>query len=337
MKYFLCFDQFQYIIDDAELKQNTFCAGTSIPVKHSSELQLHDPQKKLVIVVFAWNFWDEIAKKIIFNLKKIGMNTVKIVLPFPMQQLIEIHVQTEERVTVLENPYRILPWPLENKKTKLVLVAELGNYERHIQQFLFHHVGMFDHIFFLKRDSSDQSENIIREIAPSFVSIIESRQELEKKVGIECRNGCWQFHMSVFEYIVHPNLRSLLRDNSVRRDTLFPILFMHIDQKRHKLGFNALETFTTVSSLTFKSHGHGSSNMFFNKIEFNRKLSESRVSRYNIINTTVDGYIARFPKNFEPNDHISTPLWCLNQINHDNIINSYQRAWYKTVQSKVDF
>ena len=55
---------FSYILDDAPLKQNTYCPGTSIPVRPTSELSKHNLTKPLTIVVFAWNFWEEISKKI---------------------------------------------------------------------------------------------------------------------------------------------------------------------------------------------------------------------------------------------------------------------------------
>jgi hypothetical protein len=46
-----------YIVDDAELKQNTYCPGTDIPVKPTHALSQHDPTKPLTVLVFAWNFW----------------------------------------------------------------------------------------------------------------------------------------------------------------------------------------------------------------------------------------------------------------------------------------
>ena len=50
-----------YIIDDNPLKQNLFCPGTNIPVVPSHNLTNDD---KLIIIPLAWNFFDEIYKKV---------------------------------------------------------------------------------------------------------------------------------------------------------------------------------------------------------------------------------------------------------------------------------
>jgi hypothetical protein len=54
--------KFQFIIDDAPLKQNKYCAGTRIPVHDITRLK--DRTHPTVVVVFAWNFFDEIYKRI---------------------------------------------------------------------------------------------------------------------------------------------------------------------------------------------------------------------------------------------------------------------------------
>lgn len=68
-----------FVFDDAILKQNTFCPGTLIPVRPTRFLETLD-NKPLLIIVFAWNFWEEISKKI---KKYIKNNNVVILLPFP--------------------------------------------------------------------------------------------------------------------------------------------------------------------------------------------------------------------------------------------------------------
>lgn len=60
----------QYVVDDAPLKQNSYCPGTSIPVKPTAELSSHDPSKPLTIIVFSWNFWTEIRQRIVDALIK---------------------------------------------------------------------------------------------------------------------------------------------------------------------------------------------------------------------------------------------------------------------------
>ena len=51
-----------YIVDDNPLKQGLLCPGSDIPVQNSSILKQETGD--LIIVIFAWNFYDEIYAKI---------------------------------------------------------------------------------------------------------------------------------------------------------------------------------------------------------------------------------------------------------------------------------
>jgi len=72
-----------FVVDDALLKQNTYCPGTNIPVKPTSYIS--SITKPLVLIVFAWNFWEEIAKNIRAVLNT--TTTIAIILPFPEVKL----------------------------------------------------------------------------------------------------------------------------------------------------------------------------------------------------------------------------------------------------------
>lgn len=56
--------EFLYVVDDAPLKQGTYCPGTTIPVYPTSVLANHSTTKPLAMVVLAWNFLPEIEQKI---------------------------------------------------------------------------------------------------------------------------------------------------------------------------------------------------------------------------------------------------------------------------------
>ena len=45
-----------FIVDDSPLKHNTYCPGTTIPVRSTSELRKHNSTNPLTIMVFAWKF-----------------------------------------------------------------------------------------------------------------------------------------------------------------------------------------------------------------------------------------------------------------------------------------
>ncbi|CAF4310104.1 unnamed protein product, partial [Rotaria sp. Silwood2] len=136
--------QFSYIVDDAPLKQNTYCPGTSIPVRPSSELNRHNLSKPLTIVVFAWNFWEEISNKIQKKIFEQGMNNVFAILPFPVQQLIKINQHSKTIVT--QNSFRLLPWPspFTFMRQPVILFSSLPKRELLLSSWIRHHAPMFD-------------------------------------------------------------------------------------------------------------------------------------------------------------------------------------------------
>ena len=53
-----------YIIDDNPLKQNKFTPGSNIPIYSINKLKELDPNEKIIFIPLAWNFYDEIYKRI---------------------------------------------------------------------------------------------------------------------------------------------------------------------------------------------------------------------------------------------------------------------------------
>ena len=60
----LSFNEFDYIIDDNPMKQGRFTPGSSIPIVSSDILSTLSHEDKVMFVPLAWNFFDEISKKI---------------------------------------------------------------------------------------------------------------------------------------------------------------------------------------------------------------------------------------------------------------------------------
>jgi len=81
---------FDFIADDAALKQGTYCPGTSIPVLPASHLSHTPTSQPLAIVIMPWNFLEEITRRI-RNILHSPRAPVILVVPFPQQRLLQLY------------------------------------------------------------------------------------------------------------------------------------------------------------------------------------------------------------------------------------------------------
>ena len=72
-----------FVVDDNKLKVNRFMPLANLPIKSSNEIEF---DKSAVIILFAWNFADDIIKK----LKKQYKVEATVILPFPNIKVIKI-------------------------------------------------------------------------------------------------------------------------------------------------------------------------------------------------------------------------------------------------------
>ncbi|UJR08072.1 hypothetical protein I4U23_012349 [Adineta vaga] len=259
-----------YICDDAPLKQNTYCPGTLIPVRPTTELSRSDPTKPLTIIVFAWNFWNEIATKIRKQTIKEGINNVFVILPFPQQQLIRLSSATT--LTLTENPYRLLPWPNILPRTRLpvILLSHFFNEEILLPYWIRHHVSMFDMAILINYNSTDRSVEIIRQEAPKTWKIVDSRNEgfEAQKVDEEVMNyeqmypKAWKIVLNTPEFLVHSNLRQMLAETERNTDIKalrFRAIAMSGDDSKPLQRFVSLlkqrSQYTLNTSSTSEMHG----------------------------------------------------------------------------------
>ncbi len=218
---------FSYIVDDASLKQNTFCPGTKIPVRPTSELSKHDATKPLTIVVFAWNFWTEISKKILKETVNKGIQHVFIILPFPHQQLIKL--KSNSSLILSQNSYKPLPWPsIFPSRRPVILLSHFFNEEVLLPFWIRHHASMFDSAILIDYNSTDRSLDIIRREAPSSWKIVSSRnnQFISRFVDDEVMDyekmhpNAWKITLTTTEFLVHQNLRSYLAETEQSGDIM---------------------------------------------------------------------------------------------------------------------
>lgn len=214
--------EFAFVVDDAPLKQNTFCPGTTIPVKPTSHLKDVNKGQPLVLVIFAWNFEEEIVKKIQTTLAGTGFDTVLAIVPFPTQRVIRIHVDNSQRVTELvTNPAVPLPWPgtiSSAMRCPVVGVTHIFNEELFLPFFIRHYAPMFDSMVIIDYGSTDKSIQVLNANMPASWRVVQSGNTNFSARAVDAEvvqyeralPACaWRIALTVTEFIIHPNLRGL--------------------------------------------------------------------------------------------------------------------------------
>ncbi|CAF3224030.1 unnamed protein product [Rotaria socialis] len=212
--------QFSYIVDEAPLKQDKYCPGTYIPVRPISELSKHSLMTPLTIVVFAWNFWEEILHKIRITTLETGIKNVFAIRPFPQQQLIQINSNSTTILT--QNAYRLMPWPspFPYRRRSVLLFSNLFNDTPLLSSWIRHHAPIFDIAILIDYDITNRSSQIVTNEAPSTWKIISprSKDSPHKVINEEMRyyekiyTKAWKIVLTTDEFMVHPNLREMLSD-----------------------------------------------------------------------------------------------------------------------------
>ena len=80
-------DKIEFIIEDNDLKQGRYIPSTKIPLIGSNNAIEKMKNKKSACIIFAWNMFDEISKKIINNTK---LNPNVLISPLPSPTIIQL-------------------------------------------------------------------------------------------------------------------------------------------------------------------------------------------------------------------------------------------------------
>jgi len=239
-------NEWQYVLDDAPMKQGTFCPGTRVPVKPTSALAAHPGSKPLVIVIFAWNFEEEILFNIREQLKGSNRRVLAIV-PFPQQRIINVmdgatlsaaspdsdtkgsSAAPPAAPSLLVNPMEPVSWPLRPQaKCPVVAIMHFYNEELLLPYWIRHHAPMFDKVVLINYHSTDRSEEIIGKEAPSSWEVVRSRNHDFN--AVECDREVmhyesmlprcsWTIALTTTEFLVHSNLRGMLANVSASPQT----------------------------------------------------------------------------------------------------------------------
>jgi nucleoside-diphosphate-sugar epimerase len=236
--------KFQFIIDDAPLKQNKYCAGTRIPVHDITRLK--DRTHPTVVVVFAWNFFDEIKERIAKFITPL-QGKLYILRPFPTQELYAISFTLKEGLLlrkVASNNNSPIPWNFHRKQptdqNKVVMVSHFYNEQFLMPQFIQNHAPMFDEVILINQGSTDDSLKIIQSQAPPSWKVINSSLTMDQpfradKVDMEVMAAenslcadCWKISLTSTEFLVHRKLRSYLAEIHLEQVRImkFPDLWM---------------------------------------------------------------------------------------------------------------
>jgi nucleoside-diphosphate-sugar epimerase len=305
--------QFSYVIDDAPLKQNTYCPGTSIPVRPSSELSNHDLTKPLTIVVFAWNFVEEISDKIRTKTFEKGIKNVFAIVPFPQQQLIKINSNSSTIVT--QNAFKLLSWPFPfpSMRRPVILFSHLIKEEILLSSWIRHHAPMFDMAILTDYDITNKSSQIVRNEAPSTWKIISpSNKEVSPQMIDEQIKSyeklypkAWKIVLTTDELLVHPNLRQMLAETEHTGNVMalrFRSLMMVGSDSVPSEGLTSLlNQRTRYISNSFVEEKHDSFTSgyrYIHRCTYTGHIDEQRSIRESVWRWTPVGFIADYRYTF---------------------------------------
>ena len=222
-------DTVAYIVDDAPMKQGTFSPQLNVPVRSTDALTAEEGN--VAIIVFAWNFLDEIVSKVRAARSNARGDTL-IITPFPQQAIYRLTPDGIE--TVLENRVR-LPDRNGASRPRTILLSHFYNEEMLMPHWIRHHAPMFDEAVLVDYDCTDASRAIIEREAPSSWRVVSTRntcfearsvdaeiEDCERTLPLEA----WKLTLNTTEFLLHPNLREHLRDQPPTHIIGWPVMVM---------------------------------------------------------------------------------------------------------------
>jgi len=211
--------EFSFVIDESPLKQGTFIPGTDIQIKPTISLLDIPIDQPVAIVIFAWNFLDEIASKIKSAFQGKSQRRILGFVPFPTARIVDLSVNGNLNI-LQQNPLSSRPVlsPMTISRRRVILISHFYNEEMLLPYFIQHHSPLFDEAVLIDYQSTDKSVEVIRRLAPSSWRVVPSRNvefdaiEVDKEVmDYEKRfPGCWKIALTTTEFLVHPDLRGYL-------------------------------------------------------------------------------------------------------------------------------
>lgn len=224
----------KYIVDDSPYKHNYYATNHKYLIVSPETLK--EDEGPLAIIVFAWNFIDEILRKI----KEIrGNRELYIMVYYPKKKIIRLsngmqHTIFEE----IDSRYT-----KDSLYHKTLLFSHFYNEEMLLRQWIRHHAPMFDAAVLINHHSTDSSVDIIRQEAPDSWNLVMSGTKMfcpyftdNEVAGYELsfQSDDWRLALTTTEFLYQTSIRH--RENpllSVTTKALrFPAITM-IDGNNH--------------------------------------------------------------------------------------------------------
>ena len=223
---------FSFIVDDAPLKNGLYCPGTKIPIWNTTQLaSLRTIDKPLVLVIFAWNFWEEISIRIRRIFDGSGKDIICII-PFPIPTIVKLRSTASvtslpsdidsTNVILASLPKSTFSQPsLTVHKPKIILIANFLNAGFLLPYWIRHHAMHFDEAILVDYHSSDESVEIIQRIAPSNWRVVASRnreQDFTNATVVreelawyaQLHVDAWVINLEISEFLITASLRNAL-------------------------------------------------------------------------------------------------------------------------------
>jgi hypothetical protein len=203
---------FDFIVDDAPLKQGTYCPGTNIPVLPAANISHVPLDRPLAIIILPWNFAEEIIVRIQNLLQFPRAAPVLLVVPFPRHRVMQLHPTI--------SPTGVFPpiqTPTREHNVRIALVAEFSDDDAAFcHHFIQHHAPMFDFAVVVDRSSSTLVHTAFQAVAPSSWRLT---QDLEVVVSSLFEKSfsdqvTWTIKLHGRHLLVHPDIRAFMRDAS---------------------------------------------------------------------------------------------------------------------------
>jgi hypothetical protein len=220
---------FDFIVDDAPLKQGTYCPGTTIPVLPAANISWVPPDQPLAIVVMPWNFLEEITLRIQNLVQFPRKAPVLLVVPFPHHKLLQLEASGPPTEVLPPTP-PTLPFKLRlhDNRIHVGLLAQIdGGDEEIFRSFIEHHSPMFDFAVVVDRSASVLVQTIFEAVAPSSWKMTKDPNAdafslFEKGFHHQTTRI---ITLRAHHFLVHPDFRTFIR-NFTGHSMYFPVVRM---------------------------------------------------------------------------------------------------------------